>query len=51
MAHTTGLRILAGFCIFTVILSPIGVLLWRKAKKKEKERERELELLEQAAND
>ncbi len=49
MAHATGLRVLAGFCIFTVVLSPLGVVFWWLARKKEKERERELELLEQAA--
>ncbi len=49
MAHATGLRLMAGFGFLTVIGSPIGYLLWRKARQKEKEREKELELLEQAA--
>jgi len=49
MAHATGLRLLAGLCFFTIVLSPLGVAFWWLAVKKENERERELELLEQQA--
>jgi len=49
MAHATGLRLLAGFCFITVVLSPLGIVFWWLARKKEQEREKELEMLEQAA--
>jgi len=48
MPHATGLRLLAGFCFLTVVLSPFGVAFYLLARKKEKERKRELEALENA---
>jgi len=51
MPHATGLRLLAGVCFFTVILSPFGVCFWWLAIKKEKERKRELEALENMESD
>jgi len=50
MAYATGLRLLAAFCFFTIILSPLGVVFWWQARKKEQERERELQALEAQAS-
>jgi len=46
MAHATGTRLLAALCVLSVVLSPLGVVLWWIARKKEKARENELERLE-----
>jgi uncharacterized iron-regulated membrane protein len=51
MAYSTGLRLLAAFCCFTIVLSPLGLVFWWLARKKEAEREREVEALEQLAEE
>lgn len=45
MAYATGLRVLAAFCMLTVIGIPFGILLWWKARKVEKEKEQAYEQL------
>lgn len=51
MAYATGLRLLAAFCFFTIILSPLGVVFLWKARKKEAAAERRQEALEQLAEE
>ena len=51
MAHATGLRLIGGICMLTVVGIPLGVVFWYKARQKEKERERELEALEKIAEE
>jgi preprotein translocase subunit YajC len=51
MAYATGLRLLATFCFFTIVLSPFGLFFWLMARRKEKEAEQRTEALQKLAEE
>ncbi len=50
MAYKTGLRLLAALFCFTGVGIPIGVLLWRKAKREEKRIEEQRQAVQDLAD-
>lgn len=51
MAYKTGLRVLAALFSLTIIGLPVGVLLWRKARREEQRIEAQRQAMQDLADD